>query len=833
MGITGLLPCLKPHMKPKHLSTLKGKTVGVDSYSWLHKAVYSCAIELCEEQNQEDGETQYKPRPGSCTKWISYVLNLIDMLLFHEVNILMVFDGADLLAKAQTEASRAASRRSKLAQAKEHAQAGRHKDAYNCYNGAVDVNPWMAARLIHVLKTARPQVRTLVAPYEADAQLSALCALGMLDAVIGEDSDMVPYGVPELVLKLDAKNGDFTSLELADIYSKPTSGFDMRAFDPTMTVTMCVTAGCDYLPSVKGVGIRKAHSLVAVQKSSPKVLRSLRMDGLIPLAFCSSREFASGALSDLGGTAEASASASASANTSPAESAAETAVGKKTTVLQYELAFHRACATFRHQVVYDPVLCIARPLQPIVHADLPPCLQALISAAAAEAAVTSTSVELAQHFPFLGAIMPQATAQGIAEGLLHPTTHQAFNVDWDELDRPSARLANTSDYGRGGGGGGGGGGGDPSKWSPKSRGRMKGGHKSKLAAMRDQAQPAITMAFSATAAGRGGGERYGAGGSVGSGTAGASSSAGSKNVSPLRSYRPSSFAASYASAGAAANAAAAEDIPDVSLIDAPPASRPVSSSSFFGGRNRQKVYVVPVGQSLQALSEAKRVRAKEQLAAYELNERQHDIDSADADSGTGAGVGSAPEPEPEPHHVVWTEAGYGGMSLSPPVRRYSAMAGSGGNQAQGRSCRGDSPPREAGAAAAGGGGEREASGGGLGRGLDYLLHKFAYVPPAGAAATNEPCSLPLAAGTVPPHFMGTGTGSWNGGGGGVMPMQSKFSSSSTRQMALKRKLDAFEYSVHSELDAASEGAAEDGQEWMAGAGGGAGSFSFGDFACPG
>jgi len=37
MGITGLLPCLKTHQQSKHLSALKGKTVGVDSYAWLHK----------------------------------------------------------------------------------------------------------------------------------------------------------------------------------------------------------------------------------------------------------------------------------------------------------------------------------------------------------------------------------------------------------------------------------------------------------------------------------------------------------------------------------------------------------------------------------------------------------------------------------------------------------------------------------------------------------------------------------------------------------------------------------------------------------------------------
>lgn len=46
-------------------------------------------------------------------------------------------------------------------------------------------------------------VRCLVAPYEADAQLSYLALRGEVHAVLTEDSDMLAYGCPRVLYKLD------------------------------------------------------------------------------------------------------------------------------------------------------------------------------------------------------------------------------------------------------------------------------------------------------------------------------------------------------------------------------------------------------------------------------------------------------------------------------------------------------------------------------------------------------------------------------------------------------------------------------------------------------
>ena len=97
MGITGLLPLLKHITSCVNLSQYRGKKVAVDGYSWLHKSVSCCAYELVTNQ--------------PTNKWMKYCLHLIDQLLEYGIVVYMVFDGANLPAKADTEKERAAIRK--------------------------------------------------------------------------------------------------------------------------------------------------------------------------------------------------------------------------------------------------------------------------------------------------------------------------------------------------------------------------------------------------------------------------------------------------------------------------------------------------------------------------------------------------------------------------------------------------------------------------------------------------------------------------------------------------------------------------------------------------
>ena len=46
MGIKGLFPCVAKATTDFSGKDLAGLTIAVDTYAWLHKAVYCCALEL-------------------------------------------------------------------------------------------------------------------------------------------------------------------------------------------------------------------------------------------------------------------------------------------------------------------------------------------------------------------------------------------------------------------------------------------------------------------------------------------------------------------------------------------------------------------------------------------------------------------------------------------------------------------------------------------------------------------------------------------------------------------------------------------------------------------
>ena len=92
MGIQGLLSNLSNVMTPSHISNFRNKRIAVDGYSWLHKGIYGCSMDLAL------GKENYS--------WIKYCLRFIDMMLSFHISITMVFDGANLPSKMVTEIDR-------------------------------------------------------------------------------------------------------------------------------------------------------------------------------------------------------------------------------------------------------------------------------------------------------------------------------------------------------------------------------------------------------------------------------------------------------------------------------------------------------------------------------------------------------------------------------------------------------------------------------------------------------------------------------------------------------------------------------------------------------
>ena len=205
------------------------------------------------------------------------------MLIDNNVTPIMIFDGAKLEMKLDVETERDRSRQENKRKAEEFLRSGNSVMAHKMFSAAVDITPEMAYKFVQVAK--QMGVEFLVAPYEADAQLAYMYKSGRADVVITEDSDLIAYGVKKCFYKMDiAGQGYEINLDELQLVEE----INLRTFTLDMLLITCILSGCDYLESIKGIGLKKAHRLVYETGMDIKGLfRRIRREGkfLIPQSY--------------------------------------------------------------------------------------------------------------------------------------------------------------------------------------------------------------------------------------------------------------------------------------------------------------------------------------------------------------------------------------------------------------------------------------------------------------------------------------------------------------------------------------------------------------------
>ncbi|XP_034948611.1 exonuclease 1 [Chelonus insularis] len=255
MGITGLIPFLEKASKKGNISQFSGGTVAVDTYCWLHKGAFSCAEKIALGQPTD--------------AYVTYCLKFVNMLLANKIKPILVFDGCHLPAKAETEDKRRSSRADNKRRAAELIKMGRTAEGRTLLRRSVDITHEMALQLMK--KCHEMNVDCIVAPYEADAQLAYLNLSGIADVVITEDSDLTLFGCKKIFFKMDVYgNGLLVEQDRIHIAMKIREDlFDIDKFRH-----MCILSGCDYLPSLPGIGLSKACKFI-LKNTDPDIHRAL------------------------------------------------------------------------------------------------------------------------------------------------------------------------------------------------------------------------------------------------------------------------------------------------------------------------------------------------------------------------------------------------------------------------------------------------------------------------------------------------------------------------------------------------------------------------------
>ncbi|XP_070806737.1 exonuclease 1 [Pituophis catenifer annectens] len=252
MGIQGLLQFIKEAAEPTHVKKYKGQVVAVDTYCWLHKGAYACADKLAKGEATD--------------QYVVYCMKLVDMLLSFGVKPILVFDGCTLPSKKEVEKTRREKRQTNLLKGKQLLREGKLSEARECFARSINVTHAMACE---VIKAARAQgIDCLVAPYEADAQLAYLNKAGMVQAIITEDSDLLAFGCRKVFLKID-KFGNGLEIDQARLGMCKQLG---DVFTEEKFRYMCILSGCDYLPSIHGIGLGKSCKLIKIA-NNPDIIK--------------------------------------------------------------------------------------------------------------------------------------------------------------------------------------------------------------------------------------------------------------------------------------------------------------------------------------------------------------------------------------------------------------------------------------------------------------------------------------------------------------------------------------------------------------------------------
>lgn len=122
--------------------------------------------------------------------------------------------------------------------------------------GAVEVTP----EQMHNLQTYLEDLKVpyIVAPFEADAQLTYLFKKGYVDCILTNDSDLIIYGVTRIIF-IRGSNLQWYEHKRIGEKDEPSNINEM----PLEKLWMFgYLIGCDYFHGIKGIGIQKAYKII-------------------------------------------------------------------------------------------------------------------------------------------------------------------------------------------------------------------------------------------------------------------------------------------------------------------------------------------------------------------------------------------------------------------------------------------------------------------------------------------------------------------------------------------------------------------------------------------
>lgn len=231
MGVKDLfkLTIMSPFSeKIKDLLDSKVHTIGIDMYVLFHRFAIDVNVAATLVTNPEIYLPEYYLRIKN------YLMSLITL----GFELYLVYDGNKMKYKI-TEQER--ERRRELAKMNSN------------YIEAVEIVPQQMYNFQHYISDMN--IPYIVAPFEADAQLTYLYKEHLIDCVLTNDSDLIIYGVEKIIF-IRPKGEEYYE------YMPNDSQIYLNNIEKKWYPVIAYLIGCDYFKGIKGVGYKRAFDIL-------------------------------------------------------------------------------------------------------------------------------------------------------------------------------------------------------------------------------------------------------------------------------------------------------------------------------------------------------------------------------------------------------------------------------------------------------------------------------------------------------------------------------------------------------------------------------------------
>ncbi|MHB8633966.1 MAG: flap endonuclease-1 [Thermoplasmatota archaeon] len=259
--------------RPAAITDFSGQRLACDAWNILYQFLASI--------RQRDG-TPLTDLEGAPTSHLVGILTRTGALVEAGIRPVFVFDGPPHALKARTLSERAAR---KTRAALEEAEARAAGDEERARTKAMQTSRLTVPMVVEAQKLLRALgIPVVQAPGEGEAQASWMAQEGLCSACVSQDFDALLFGAPKLVRNLSV--GGRRKLPGKEVWVEAgpeviflEESLALAKLTRAQLVDVALLVGNDFSPGVKGVGAKRAATLVAREGSLVALLKRLEREG--------------------------------------------------------------------------------------------------------------------------------------------------------------------------------------------------------------------------------------------------------------------------------------------------------------------------------------------------------------------------------------------------------------------------------------------------------------------------------------------------------------------------------------------------------------------------